>query len=817
MIALYIFYDFKGNVPTSKLKLLDAPTLSDADWSTNPAISVEVFITTTGYDALNRPVQMTDPGGNINEYTYDRGGVLKTVKLNTDIYIADLHYDAKGQRQAVWYGNGTKTGYTYDPLTFRLKRLLTTGNAGTVIYQDLHYWYDPVGNITEIQDDAQQTLFFNNSVVTPTQEFTYDALYRLMEAKGRELIGTASFGAEDNWNDAAWQTTHKGNGSALQNYTQQYSYDEVGNILKLQHIAGTGSYTRDYTIDSASNRMKETEVGVNTYAYTYDTRGSMSEMPHLDEVKWNATNELCFIRRGSSHTHYQYSGGQRVRKFTDKGIVKEERIYLGSFEIYRKFEGSSLKVERQTVHLSDNSGRIAMLEKRTFGTDPSPASLLRYIYSNHLQSASLELDKNAAIISYEEYHPYGTTSYQAINASINAVAKRYRYTGKERDDESGLYYHGARYYIPWLARWTSVDALQGEMPTWSPYNYGFCNPVIFNDPSGNNPEGEDAQGGWYTDKQNNFVYVKGITTKEQFEVSEYKEKGTWFSTNGVSAGYFNIDNFNSDGTVLRTYNQSGIEVLYSSYKEYNKHKNDKDPNIKGWLEVAENTYKYVSYGYLQRNGIKGTLTSEIHDGITGKHYKSDGTIEKVKVYTSVSLPSTPQPQPTIVDTPIAAVPPTPPVSKNTEPVVPSSKKPEYTSDKIGDAKKIYDQALYVPQTAIEFGTTKPGISLSYGTSGSPNVSSLRYLSKVRNVVNKGGAAFSLINIGTGGFQAYYEWKEEGRVRTSTAIDIGVSATLLILSFTPLAPIAWVAGLMYGGIRLFKGDNIDNRFNKFQFW
>ncbi len=51
--------------------------------------------------------------------------------------------------------------------------------------QDLGYYYDPVGNVTEITDGAQQTLFFNNSIVSPTQSFTYDAIYRLIEDSGR--------------------------------------------------------------------------------------------------------------------------------------------------------------------------------------------------------------------------------------------------------------------------------------------------------------------------------------------------------------------------------------------------------------------------------------------------------------------------------------------------------------------------------------------------------------------------------------------------------------------------------------------------------
>src|SRR5690554_4184408 len=140
---------------------------------------------------------------------------------------------------------------------------------------------------------------------------------------------------------------------------------------------------------------------MDTYSYIYDTRGNMSEMPHLSSMVWNMDNELCNIVKGSEPTYYQYSGGQRIRKHTDKGTIKEERIYLGGYEIYRKFDNtSSLIIERTTVHVSDDTGRIAMLEKRTVGNaiddNNTAAELTRYIYSNHLQSASLELDEDAA-------------------------------------------------------------------------------------------------------------------------------------------------------------------------------------------------------------------------------------------------------------------------------------------------------------------------------------------------------------------------------------------------------------------------------------
>jgi hypothetical protein len=58
--------------------------------------------------------------------------------------------------------------------------------------------------------------------------------------------------------------------------------------------------------------------------------------------------------------------------------------------------------------------------------------LTRYQLDNHLGSAYLELDDAGRVISYEEYHPYGTTAYHATGASIEVSRKRYRYTGKER-------------------------------------------------------------------------------------------------------------------------------------------------------------------------------------------------------------------------------------------------------------------------------------------------------------------------------------------------------------------------------------------------
>jgi len=107
---------------------------------------------------------------------------------------------------------------------------------------------------------------------------------------------------------------------------------------------------------------------------------------------------------------------------------------------------------------------------------------VRYQLSDHLGSSCVELNENTDIISYEEYHPFGTTSYQKSNTSISQ--KRYKYVGKERDEETGLYYYGFRYYSAWICRFVSVDPMKEERIWLNPYNYVQNNPINRVDPTG---------------------------------------------------------------------------------------------------------------------------------------------------------------------------------------------------------------------------------------------------------------------------------------------------------------------------------------------
>jgi RHS repeat-associated protein len=124
------------------------------------------------------------------------------------------------------------------------------------------------------------------------------------------------------------------------------------------------------------------------------------------------------------------------------------------------------------------------------------------------------VDSAGQIISYEEYYSYGSTSYQAAHSQTE-TPKRHRFTGKERDEESGLYYHGARYYAPWVGRWLSTDPI-GIKDGLNLYQYTQSNPVMLIDSNGTQSEeqlAEDAFEGYLKEQKLNYKRQVPIKVK----------------------------------------------------------------------------------------------------------------------------------------------------------------------------------------------------------------------------------------------------------------------------------------------------------------
>ncbi|KAF2469526.1 SpvB-domain-containing protein [Lindgomyces ingoldianus] len=524
-------YDWKGN-NLQTIRQFAKEYKARLDWSSDVTLIEDLPSSTSGtYDAYNRPVLTTSADGSITLQKYDERGFVIQILVNlkgkgtTDqsswqAYVKNVDRDAKGQMKHIDYGNGVSTVRSYDPGTFRLQRLQTSrpsASSGKDALQDLQYTYDPVGNVSHIRDNAIQTVYFRNGIVDPSNDYTYDAVYRLIRAAGREHLGTGNSPVSPSAFDTnTTRLASPADGNAMAAYIEEYKYDTVGNVLQIKHsgsVAAKPGWTKSFSYgetsqipgqSSINNRLSSTNSGGATDSYRYEgpagVMGGMTSMPQTSMMTWDFLDQLSSSSRqitsngGTSETtFYVYdSSGVRVRKITERQAAAgqpptmlKERRYLGPAEVFRKYagDGTTVTLERETLSVPGVSGRAALVESRTVGeTDKGPALLIRYQLDNLVGSAVLELDDQAQILSYEEYFPFGSTSCQTISSNVE-VPKRYRFTGKERDEESGLYYHGSRYYAPWINRWTSCDPA-GFVDGLNLYVYARNQPTILTDPSG---------------------------------------------------------------------------------------------------------------------------------------------------------------------------------------------------------------------------------------------------------------------------------------------------------------------------------------------
>lgn len=512
-------YDFEGHVTHTTRQLATTyqttPSWTSLATLTDPttflpaaatALESDTFDTLTSFDAMNRVVRTTDADQSTLVFGYGASGYLTSLTAymeggtTASPIVTSVTHNASGQRLTVALGQGVVNQYTYDDRTHVTMRIQTTRASDGAKLQDLNYTYDAVRNIVQVTDLAQQTVYFAGNVTTGTQLFQYDAIYRLTQATGREQPGQVGYAlGPDGYPEAPFSTIpHRNDLQALLAYTESYVYDAVGNLLTTVHAAAGAGWTRSQTYAPGTNRLATLSMpgdpsgGPFSGVVQHDAAGNVSRTPNLAALSWDHANQLASADlQGGGIVYFTYDGtGARVRKVVEKPGSITERVYVGAYERYRERSGASLgsstvTLERLSLHARDRKTRVALIETKTVDASVpnlTPTPLFRYQFLNQASSSALETDPAGTVISYEEYYPYGGSAYRAGD-----VDKRYRYAGKERDEETGLYYYGARYYAPWFARWISPDPSRSKTST-DPYTYALDNPVVNVDPTGNEPE-----------------------------------------------------------------------------------------------------------------------------------------------------------------------------------------------------------------------------------------------------------------------------------------------------------------------------------------
>ena len=501
-------YDLAGNAlsPTRRIRRDYA---RPADWTEAAIAAIEeepALVTALEYDSEQARILERTPDGSVTRYAYDLAGEIAHVIVEAQgeaaprTIVDSARYSAFGARQRIVYGNGVVTENRYEPDTQRLAGVTST-NAGGELLQDVAYTYDPVGNVTDKFDQSWATVFCYNQEVDPASTYDYDPLYRLLRATGRQQAGASARRGPGAPAVMPFCPADPADREALENYVERFDYDDGGNMVRLQHSAPLGSWTTELPVDTLSNRL----AGVG-----YDLAGNQLALDAA-ELRWDYRGRLAsatLVARESGDDdseHYLYDAEDvRVARVTrrlkqpatdDEPALYEvcETLFLGDYERTRTFQesgdsGEAAFTASEAITVPDDDGHFCVLERDTSEARTRRAASEgswqgRFLLADQVASVTQELDDAGARITYREYCPYGATAFVAADSDADAAASKFRFAGKRRDDATGLYYFGMRYYPPWLARWISPDPA-GTVDGPNLYAYVEGNPVSFTDPAG---------------------------------------------------------------------------------------------------------------------------------------------------------------------------------------------------------------------------------------------------------------------------------------------------------------------------------------------
>lgn len=332
-------------------------------------------------------------------------------------------YLPTSEKSKAVYPNGTETIYAYNfnvsgkPKNHRLQKLTNRYTSGQTVISSFEYTYDNVGNRLTMID------------TTGTTTYTYDNLYRL---------STVTYPSS--------------------RYVT-YSYDKAGNRLSMTDAGTTTNYSYDEV-----NQLISTSTSGTTLTYAYDLCGNTTSTTGASITKnytWNISGEMtCLTITGTSNATntMKYNGeGMRTRYISNAGETKSIYDGLG------------------TILDLDSSNNITKKYYSGVRMVKISGSAVEYFYLYDGMGNVVNLtDDDGTVIETYQYDAFG----KQLNSTSGTDKKKF--SGKEFDDDSGLYYFLARYYDPTIGRFLSED----PVPNGNFFVYCDNNPVNMVDPDG---------------------------------------------------------------------------------------------------------------------------------------------------------------------------------------------------------------------------------------------------------------------------------------------------------------------------------------------
>ena len=418
--------------------------------------------------------------------------------------------------------------YTYDAL-YRLASATGTyagADSKTASYR-LEMGYDNMHRIvSKKQHLTQQGVQFDG-----TLHVGYDLAYTYGKTEGRKFqlaeVKDANYRTEENPDSVA---------KVDNNHT--YTYDANGNLV----YVNTGRIKQDGALDYTAaerklrwdeeNRLTASDDNGFVTNYWYDadgertvkTSGEGEQLYVNSEFAGGRTNTAKFslyvspylvANQGGRYTKHIYIGSQRIVSkigdFASYGSDPRRIQYAGSetdglsvnykqkysaqqqvikdnytiFEVPYNGTDNNDYVDGQGFCCDDGSPEAAQARALALENnfqDPDAYEKLQFYYHpDHLGSSSYITNLDGEVVQHIEYVPFGEVFIEERNSIWNTP---YLFNAKEFDEETGMYYYGARYYDPRLSLWISTDPLQEKYPHINSYCYTANNPILFVDPDG---------------------------------------------------------------------------------------------------------------------------------------------------------------------------------------------------------------------------------------------------------------------------------------------------------------------------------------------
>ena len=247
----------------------------------------------------------------------------------------------------------------------------------------------------------------------------------------------------------------------------------------------------------------------------------------------------------------------------------------------------------------DNSTFRRMICRMTEDCEEEPN--VYFYHSDHLGSASWITDSAGIAVQHLQYLPYGEPY---INQHPYGYSERFTFTGKEKDEETGYGYFGARYMDHELmTMWLSVDPMSDKYPNISPYNYCMWNPVKLVD-----PDGRDV----YVLTSDGHLRRSEKMTKE---CEDYKGNDVIYAQ---STGEFSKKFKEGYLCDMKCGTQSGKK---GSYLILGDNRQDNVDIFKFCAENAETEFSLMEFK--MEDGIRTLLTTSHHERTPSSEYVSD--------------------------------------------------------------------------------------------------------------------------------------------------------------------------------------------------